>query len=769
MVFTHALILAKEDVQKIQSLGDVFSLFVSEIPEDKGIRTPIDLNLTTMLIDEGAEVYPAYLQKTVSALIEGGTPIIFAGDLDAFENTIIHLWYGAIGEFRSELKFRISITPDDIKKDNDLTIVYIQDELVSRWQNHKLVHSTENKPVTINSHSQRLLLGLTKNNPFVQFIDDLNVDLSDFARLGVCDKAYSLYLELDNVSPDLIRQLVRLIEKLSPGVNDGGKIKSAVLHRLKGVILSGEHSNLKSLRNITLKGFKKGELTIGAAMSKYVDSVFKKPIDIFLDTVSEWINLTADNNGKVNWWQEAMESTLRATLALNNMVVVENVWKIINNEAASLDKIFNFIPKNRDQEVVLRKYFPKDLNKSSAKALGVIAKKRKWFLLHMDCLLNHLDRVEAAKQQLIAEQNVVFGESVGTLELCEGLSKEELLQLTLSEKNNKLIQIVGGKAASTKWYLSKIDLSEPVWLEMWAVSLHNTKQLEFGIKDLDKKAKGIYNLLRESKTVPTIILELLSKSYLSDLSSYNERRDIWEKLPNSLRESFLESTAEGFIEKIINAKSVDETVETELKSRIISDDFMTVILNKYKGDISAVIKIYASFQDLKDQFLADYIHHYSLSIPGLESAQLGDLVKSRNYYKSAHQIFEKAKYNDSFRIALNKCKSLIHLGIFDKLIWENLFGTIIDENAAYNALTELSIKLFPQGPEENDLWKRARGDVSKLTNHHTREENWRRAVHLLRYGGGGEITTVALLKTMKEDFANNGELNAIFNYFKKQE
>lgn len=72
-----------------------------------------------------------------------------------------------------------------------------------------------------------------------------------------------------------------------------------------------------------------------------------------------------------------------------------------------------------------------------------------------------------------------------------------------------------------------------------------------------------------------------------------------------------------------------------------------------------------------------------------------------------------------------------------------------------------------KGRKDNEIWKRAGGEISKLHNHKSREENWRNALNLLRNGGGGkEISIKSLIKEMIEDHPNNTTLKEIKKYFK---
>ncbi|WP_037360641.1 5'-methylthioadenosine/S-adenosylhomocysteine nucleosidase [Asinibacterium sp. OR53] len=65
------------------------------------------------------------------------------------------------------------------------------------------------------------------------------------------------------------------------------------------------------------------------------------------------------------------------------------------------------------------------------------------------------------------------------------------------------------------------------------------------------------------------------------------------------------------------------------------------------------------------------------------------------------------------------------------------------------------VKLYPQGPEQNDIWKRAGGDVSMLSNASSRKSQWFGAIEALSLGGGGKAITVkSLLDEIVLDYPN---------------
>jgi nucleoside phosphorylase len=65
-------------------------------------------------------------------------------------------------------------------------------------------------------------------------------------------------------------------------------------------------------------------------------------------------------------------------------------------------------------------------------------------------------------------------------------------------------------------------------------------------------------------------------------------------------------------------------------------------------------------------------------------------------------------------------------------------------------------ELYPMGPLENNVWKRAGGDVSKLKTSLSGRTQWYDAVDLLSKGGGGKNLSIdSLIEVVKEEFPNS--------------
>jgi hypothetical protein len=130
MVITHVLITDLTSLKEINDLQDVLNLLISEVPKVRDNLEPIEIIFEySDHIDE--KVQPIYIQKALSSFIKGELPILFTGELNSFEAILQKLWNSPISAFREQLKYRGSFSPNDIDDSNDLTIVLIQNELLS--------------------------------------------------------------------------------------------------------------------------------------------------------------------------------------------------------------------------------------------------------------------------------------------------------------------------------------------------------------------------------------------------------------------------------------------------------------------------------------------------------------------------------------------------------------------------------------------------------------------------------------------------------------
>lgn len=76
-----------------------------------------------------------------------------------------------------------------------------------------------------------------------------------------------------------------------------------------------------------------------------------------------------------------------------------------------------------------------------------------------------------------------------------------------------------------------------------------------------------------------------------------------------------------------------------------------------------------------------------------------------------------------------------------------------------NRLVQITAGLYPLGPTEKSIWRRAGGDLSMLNLSEASRFAWHSAIDQMDKGGGGEnITVESLVGVMLKDFRGNSEL-----------
>jgi nucleoside phosphorylase len=76
-------------------------------------------------------------------------------------------------------------------------------------------------------------------------------------------------------------------------------------------------------------------------------------------------------------------------------------------------------------------------------------------------------------------------------------------------------------------------------------------------------------------------------------------------------------------------------------------------------------------------------------------------------------------------------------------------------------LSEIATKLYPAGLRENEIWRRAGGDLSLVNLNTSGKAQWISALILIENGGGGDIDFKSLINEMKTEFANNESLKTL--------
>lgn len=114
-----------------------------------------------------------------------------------------------------------------------------------------------------------------------------------------------------------------------------------------------------------------------------------------------------------------------------------------------------------------------------------------------------------------------------------------------------------------------------------------------------------------------------------------------------------------------------------------------------------------------------------------------------------HPIFKASDLEDNYPLALDRGGAK---GI------TTAPGTSND-GAVWRQLEDILPDLYPAGPQDQEIWARAGGDVSRIRLGGTGRANWFAALRTMRQGGGGaSIRQASLIKAALNDFPHHQEL-----------
>lgn len=672
MVITHVLIADVSTLENLNDLRSILSLLISEAPIERTNLEPIELNAKDH--EQSFEKkQPIYIQKSLSSFIKGDLPILFTGDLDPFEEILQKLWNSPIDGFREQLKYRASFSPQDIEGSDDLTLVFVQNELLPKWNTNKLISGDENDIIEITSPTEALFLGRHKENPLYDFLQAIGANLHDLNTYTQGDILFEDFVDLDNLNdPDLLRRDLRVLAKLSPKKNLGASIKEKFVDKYIGLIHNGLESNVKGLRNISWDSYVDGEECGRNLANIIIDKVIRDSKFKHIEMLSEVSGIAVNETSKT-WWHKAIVDSFKKNVLKTEEVIQKSIWKLLLHSKDCSKSTFTVIPSHKDSESLLIRHLPNDVPTEIGHSVLHELQKRKWYLLHAEILLKLYKPSKAIEMQLPFEYSLSYDVSIGVKLILKELSDDEVLTVAIKSCNDKLIQELIKRVIENESIFRSINLQVSCWLNIWTALLNTDQSFNYGIKGKELGVVySVFDLALAGEQIDNVIFEKIGNTTYSDISDYKNRQKVWGFIPASYQAKFIEATADSIVEKIVKEEIDGSLIEEILIDYITSKSYMTSFLSKNRSDIEPVLKIFESFTSHSDKFLSDYISNYQSQITEAQSIRLGALINARNYTTSARTIYNKSRYYGSFTLAYEVCKKLVKLNWWESS-WLNPF------------------------------------------------------------------------------------------------
>ncbi len=764
MVFTHAFIVDLKDLPSIHDLNSLFSFFIEEVPIERSNLMDLTIPVGDLAIDTNNEIFPGYLLESVKRLSNEQKPLLFCGNQKTFQKLVSSIWNGLPLPLRLQFSYTAGFSTDHI--DSNKTILHFQEDFEKSLVGKPFVSAKDNGEQGVTSIFDQYLLHAQIDNPVNKFMEDLKVELSDWNILRLALKAYEGYHNLSTQSEDALKQLVRLLQRISPSPSHGAAIKSCTITELAKRLNEDSDTNFKSLKNLQLSGFSNGEAIIGTCLHNALVRKFDGAQLSSINDLSELL-VASFNDTTKNWWHRSISTSLMDTVKTATDTQFKNIWELLCHSTESCICILSAIPADQKYEALLLKLRPHKIADEISKLITNEAAERAWNILHAELIISYLPYKEALRQQYMLERELPLTAFGGSKQLITKTSNDDIIALAIDTGGDIFINEYIRRAVENENLMHSLDVSQASWQLIWAGCMQQGQALGYGIIDVANKVNMLLTSVCKGGQVPIPLLTGIAVSEFANVLELDNRAKFWAQLPKREKDLFLSATASALVATIPTKGLSGIELEPDLKNFLLNDEFMSSLLKRYRDNIDIILEVYENISGMKDNFLADYIMYYPSPLSPIQSASLGNLIQEKQYRQSAQQVFEKAKHNESFRVAFTNCRELVKIDIFDKFLYGHLIGETVSEDAAYSALSDLCIRLYDKGPEDRDLWTRAGGEGEKLYQNKSREENWREAIRLLRNGGGGKmISARSLLNEMIADYPNNSQLKQMLKCFK---
>jgi hypothetical protein len=743
MVFSHALIAPIDEMVAFDDLDRLVNLLLSEPSRDK-ILTQIDIEPSGDLPEEADEEQLAVANLLVSS---SRKPVVRLGHI-GFDRTVNRLWERLWPSIRRQFAFRLSFGPGDLVESPVPALVCTPSNLGARWSGYPVV--TQDLGKSVLTPASALLVGRQSGEEIRAVALALRIDIRSFGQLALLERLD----ELDETgkigfATDVAK--LRLIEALADGEAKHAVGRETLLSNIISSLASAGAQQIRALRNLTLTSIPQPE-RLWRSVSGWMEAYFFSPEE---DADCVEMICDAGERGKAtSEWQSAIEKGLSSAKRNARGGFGNAFWRYTKTVTSARFQCLlrGLALQPGDEENLIAKP-PESIRKEIAKILLPASVAQGLYRLHAVVASLDLDPLAAARAQLHIEPT---GADTTTLKLAlKKATPKEIVSIALSIQDRRLLELAAESAAAEPTALSDINIAEQPSQELWRLALEKNRQSWRGPKNPESKLFHLLDQMLDGSRVETRTITLLSETPLADLKAYKRRPELWGVLADSTKGRFMKATGEGWLENIDNESG--QKMEPEIQKHILNSSTfvptLTRLISQRPGKALQLLSNLSLLDDRGFRSLIPTITARRLSIQ--DATALGQLIHHRRWSTVAEDLARLVREGrEDLKPSLRECRDLLGF-------WTRMRLGIGSESAdeKWNGLADVCANLYPAGPDDREIWKRAGGDNADLIYHTDGRTRWFDAVSKIRRGY--HLRSWNLLSKMKEDFSWNDDLHVL--------
>ena len=753
-LFSHVLIINKDDIGGINDISTLFARFDEEINKDLVIH-PIQYHSD----NHSQSDYTSREKKVAQGIVSNKRNIIWIGQ-SGFEDIICKIWRGLDIAARCELNFGIQFNSNQAHTDK-FNILAIPESIAVQWRNKSdfFLIELQEPDIPLSLATKSILGNDEAKAQFENFRNKIEVlfpSIGDLETWKWCVETTESIEKGQEIKFADVRQLLMLICVYSKDKNKGDTFKQRVLGVLTELLKrTSDTSEILSLRDVDFGAIKNADSILQQALKEWCDGhLFDEKFNKDNSCISI-IGKLSDTRHTSAWWRKSIEENLVNKFKCWQKDYAKVCWLWLNENSQTFDFLFPFLPEqNKQIETVLIDTFPKPclIAKDVLLDIASFAASKQWYKLHAAAVCELREELPATlKRQLQVDTDK---NSLDGFEYIANTFRPLDFIGESAHLNDERLWAISGKLLPKTNFIERLDYSYIGWYNIickaveQGATMGNLFQYPLGFTHC------ALDFLLRGEDLPDELWTILITSKLTDIYDYKQREKAWGVLPQKVKKNFLQETASTYLE------SNDMNPEKELQDYLNGNSFLQEYFNQNKRNLSAILHLFSKVNVTNQSLLAKFIDEYNEQLPQLDAISLGKIVSRKDWGKCAENIYEKSKRNVSYRIALQECYSLLGLlSRFSVSLSGWLSNIAISEDEWWKSLNKTACILFPKGANEGNLWEKAGGKESELHHNTAGEDIWQKALTKLRRGGCKGITVPKLLEAMESEFPSNQKLN----------
>lgn len=731
MVRAHVLFVQLDEILHFRSLArliDQLASRIDDIPEPSPFELEDDGEVVSC--PETAEIFALLLARSRKTVVQLGN--------EDMERRVAALWGSLWPSMRRTFAFRMSFGPDDIVENPAPSIVCTPQSLAARWHNHPVIGQAS----VDTTRAVMLLAGGGDDRRVAEFAARIgcgDVSLASFSHLV---QAYDLITagpHFDNLAAGM-----RLINLLSQEPEKGATSKAETAGLLADLIATATSKQIMGLRNFSLPGFLNLRGIWDATASWMEGQALS---DGALGDLIPIISASHIPGEAIAEWRSAIIQGGRALAARKPKAYARAFWTWLTGCPDLLPALLDLTPPSSALEAALLREFPEKLTFDGS-ALRAELVARNWLTLHGAALAASLPPLDAINAQLGVDMEPSFVE--GLKAALARAKPSERVAIAAHHDDPRLDAIAGAEITANRRLLHKMDLGTVSAQRLWAAAIQSApNSWQAPVDPWGSRNTVLTNHLDGGPAFVPLI-ESFAKTPLADLNDFSRRAEFWDR--TGTPEAFLAATSREWLTRA-GAGGAD-ALDPRLAGVVLQSRNLDQSL---EGDLDGALNIIASLEVLPEDRVLQWFNAPPASTASFSHQQaelLGRIILARRWSTLLGRVQDRTYSQPVLKATLRICVEM--LPIFSR--WSlNLSAVSRDEK--WDGLAVLAAELYPEGPEQRDLWERSGGKGSDLVRLVTGAEMWRRALRLVRNGSGPSARS--LLAEMQKDYKNNQDLRFI--------